>query len=195
MTRLGYRSSKTLLNGQQHELLEETIALGFSLCQPRGCWLRIAIKEKQNEAIILQDGSKLVSSSLTRLLQNSHAVALLAATVGADIVSAATQAIANGNGAAAIILDAVGGQSADATMSWINEYIRGQLSRRGERLTAHRFSPGYGDFSLNNQKLMFSLLKLEQLDLSLTSRAMLLPEKSVTAVAGIEPALPAGQTQ
>lgn len=190
MTRLGYHNSKTVLSGKQREKLEQTIAESFMLCEAQGCWLRLPIMEKTPGETVLADGVVLKSSSLANLLKNSHAVILMASTVGSEIIDAASKAIALGDGATAVILDAVGGQSADTAMGWINEYLRRQLSRSAERLTAQRYSPGYGDFSLEHQSLFHSLLELERIGLSLTSRSMLIPEKSVTAVAGIEPLLP-----
>lgn len=186
LTRLGYHSGKTVLSGRQREKLEETIAESFALCDAQGCWRRIPIVEKRNDEIVLPEGMVLKSRSLAELLKDSFAVVLMASTVGPAIVEAASDAIARGDGATAVILDAVGGQSADAAMNWVNEFVRRQVSRSAERLTVHRFSPGFGDFSLENQNLFYSLLQLDRLGLTLTSRSMLVPEKSVTAVAGIE---------
>jgi len=126
------------------------------------------------------------SRSLCQMLQGSIAVVLMASTVGLTIVKATEEAMAQEDGATAVIFDAVGGQSANAAMAWINEYVRRQIRRNGEHLTKHRFSPGYGDFTLENQGLFYKQLQLEQLGLELTSRSMLVPEKSVTAVAGIK---------
>lgn len=184
--RLGYRKSTTVLSTQQREKLDRTIAEGFSLCQAAGCWRRIAITGKKRDEIVLQDGPVLRSSSLAALLAHSSAVIFMASTVGPAIVHAASDAIARGDGATAVIYDAVGGQSADAAMNWINDFVGSQLRRRAEKLTAHRFSPGFGDFPLENQNVMYSLLDLSRLNIQLTSRYMLIPEKSVTAVAGVE---------
>ncbi|MBN1306661.1 MAG: hypothetical protein JXA18_02000 [Chitinispirillaceae bacterium] len=186
MMRLGYRNRTTVLSPGQREKLERTIAEGFSLCRPTGCWRRIAVAEKKGDRIVLQDGSVLAGVSLAALLHESSAVALMASTVGTRIVEAASDAMAQGDGVTAVIYDAVGGQSADAAMNWINTFIRGQLSRRAERLTAKRFSPGYGDLSLESQTIIHSLLDLSRLGIALSSRYMLVPEKSVTAIAGIE---------
>lgn len=190
LTRLGYRSSTTVLSGKQREKLEQTIAESFALCEAQGCWRRIPIVEKGDDEILLEGGMVLKSRSLANLLKESVSVVLMASTVGPAIVEAASDAMARGDGATAVILDAVGGQSADAAMGWVNEFVRRQLSRKAEQLTVHRFSPGFGDFSLDNQHLFYSLLELDRLGLTLTSRSMLVPEKSVTAVAGIEQSFP-----
>ncbi|NLV69188.1 MAG: methionine synthase, partial [Spirochaetes bacterium] len=65
-------------------------------------------------------------------------------------------------------------------------YIAQQVKRRGENLTRMRFSAGYGDFMLENQKHFFELLGLEKLGVSLTERYIFIPEKTVTAIAGVE---------
>ena len=186
LTRLGYRSSKTDLSVQQRAKLNETIAKGFSLCEAQGCWRIMGINEKKDDSVVLQNGSVLISKSIVSLLRESSAVVLMASTVGPAIVDETSKAVGRGDGATGVIYDAVGGQSADAAMNWVNQYVCGQLSRRAQRLTRHRFSPGFGDFGLENQRVLYSLLELERLDLHLTSRYMLVPEKSVTAVAGIE---------
>ena len=49
-----------------------------------------------------------------------------------------------------------------------------------------RFSPGYGDFSLNHQRDFFRLLNLEKnLGMSLNSALLMSPSKSITAVIGV----------
>ena len=49
-----------------------------------------------------------------------------------------------------------------------------------------RFSPGYGDFSLEHQKDFFNLLQLERnLGMSLNSALLMSPSKSITAVIGV----------
>ena len=48
----------------------------------------------------------------------------------------------------------------------------------------HRYSPGYGDFSITCQKDILKLLGASRIGLSLTDGFMLAPSKSVTAVIG-----------
>ena len=49
-----------------------------------------------------------------------------------------------------------------------------------------RFSPGYGDFSLEHQPALLSLLDTQRrIGLTLSEGGMMLPTKSVTAIVGI----------
>ena len=187
LLRLGYRESRTELSGDRRDALAQTMSDGFALCRPQGCWRRLAIAEHGDERVVLEDGTVLESESLAKLLQRSTAAAIFAATAGPDIVQAAADAATAEDGVKAVIYDAVGGQTAEAAISWINDFVRQQLSRSGEGMTKHRFSPGYGDLRLETQRDIHRLLELDRLGVSLTSSCMLIPEKSVTAVAGIEP--------
>ncbi len=65
------------------------------------------------------------------------------------------------------------------------EYVAGLDLEEGEYLTPP-FSPGYGDWSLDNQQTVLDLLAApRRLGLSLTQAGMLVPEKSITALVGV----------
>jgi cobalamin-dependent methionine synthase I len=85
----------------------------------------------------------------------------------------------------AVILDAVASEMTDSGLDWIMDYMNQELMRKARRLTKARFSAGYGDFSLENQKAIHTLLRLDKIGVFITDRCILMPEKSVTAVAGI----------
>lgn len=66
------------------------------------------------------------------------------------------------------------------------EFINKEIRREGKKLTQKRYSPGYGDLLLTNQKIIYDILNLKKLRIELTESYMLVPEKSVIAIAGIE---------
>ena len=49
-----------------------------------------------------------------------------------------------------------------------------------------RFSPGYGDWALTNQKNFFTITGADEIGMSLSSAMMLMPRKSITAIIGLE---------
>lgn len=63
---------------------------------------------------------------------------------------------------------------------YVNEYFRKENSLRP------RFSPGYGDFSIEHQKSILKALDAyKNVGVTLTESLMMIPSKSVTAVVGI----------
>lgn len=72
--------------------------------------------------------------------------------------------------------------------SLLNDFFFGLKEKLKEenKFLRPRFSPGYGDFSLEHQKDIFSSLNLTKtLGMTLTENLFMLPSKSVTGVSGI----------
>lgn len=186
LLRIGYKKNTTILDKDQQDFLEKGIRLGSSLCKTRGAFGRLKITEHKPEYVKLEDTYILESKSLSELLNKSEYVLLMAATVGKEVTERISQEIDNGNAALGVIIDSVASQTADAGVAWIMDFAGRMIEREGKKLTKHRYSPGYGDLPLSNQKIIFDILELDKLDVELTDRFMLVPEKSVIAIAGIE---------
>ena len=58
------------------------------------------------------------------------------------------------------------------------------LSKESGMKTVNRFSPGYGDWELNEQKGLLHQLGASQIGISLSSAFLMHPEKSVSGVIG-----------
>lgn len=186
LSRLGYQNGVTVLNAGNMLLIEECIMLGSGLCKPAGAYLKIPISSRDTSGVMLDNGISFKSKSLSKLLEDSHSVVLMAATVGQDVTKRVFNEIEKGNAAAGLILDSVASQTADAALDWLMLMLNKMLTREGKKLTRHRYSPGFGDLPLSYQKAIFETLQLDRLNIALTEKFMLVPEKSVIAIAGVE---------
>ena len=66
-----------------------------------------------------------------------------------------------------------------------NQFVKTEIEKNQNNFTRPRFSPGFGDVSLENQKHFFNLLPCSKIGLSLMDTLIMAPEKSVTAFVGI----------
>lgn len=186
LTRIGYKKGVTELDEHYMKMLEDGIRLGESLCKPMGAYTRVPVQHRDELCVRLEGGIELQSSGLSKLLYSSREVVLMAATVGKEVCDSIEREMENNNAAMAVIIDSVASQTADACLDWMVNFLNSVLAREGIKLTRHRYSPGYGDLALLYQKEIFNVLRLERLDMSITEKHMLVPEKSVIAIAGIE---------
>lgn len=186
LSRLGYRNSVTMLGSSDISLLEEGIRQGSCLCKPAGAYLIVPVSSKSDAGIILDNGIRFQSQSLLKLLKDSQQVVLMAATVGGEVTKRVFHEVDKGDAAKGLIIDSVASQTADAALDWIVHLLNRVLAREGKKLTRHRYSPGFGDLPLSYQKDIFKVLELNKLNMSLTEKFMLVPEKSVIAIAGVE---------
>lgn len=184
-TRLGYSEGKTKLGLEQKDKVESFIEEAKGLLSLKGAAVLLPISKTEGAEIFLLEGISFESKSLEQMLQGCCEVLLMGATAGDRIIKAIEQDSAGGNMTRAVVFDAVASETVDAGLEWITNYFNNQLSRKNMRLTKRRFSAGYGDFSLENQKIIHEVLNLEKIGVSLTSKYILIPEKSVTAVTGV----------
>jgi hypothetical protein len=186
LTRLGYRKTTTVISEEYRKKIDAMIEEGLMLCNIQGVYGRYEIKSHEENGIKIFDDIFLESKSLSKLLENSMEVVFMATTLGSGIIKKIQQEIKNENADFALILDSLASQIVDAGLDWMVEFINKEIRREGKKLTKSRYSPGYGDLLLSNQKIIYDILNLKKLEIKLTEKYMLIPEKSVIAIAGIE---------
>jgi len=185
-SRLKYNIHKTVIDDASMKKIITKIKNGFSFCEPKGAWLRLKIADRTDESVIFVNGISIKSKSIKELLIRSNSALFLFATAGSKIVEMAEDSFKKGDSSGSVIYDAVGSETAESAIEWLNEYVKKELRRNGESLTKMRFSPGYGDFLLENQKHFFDLLNMKDFGVSLSEKYIFSPEKTVTAIVGIE---------
>lgn len=149
--------------------------------RPRNCWQIFACHADADGVTLLANGMRFESKVLAAHLQGCQKAAVLAATLGsnADIV---LRRLALTNVAQAAAAQAV---CAALIESYCDETEAEIATAAGLHLKP-RFSPGYGDWRLEEQRQLLTLLDCaKRIGLTLTDGYMLTPVKSVTAVIGL----------
>lgn len=186
LRRLGYQESHTVLSDKHARVLDDAIKQALLLCHGKGAFGRFKIGNHEDAVTTLESGERFESALLAKMLRGSDELVLMASTVGPEITERISHETAQGDATFGVILDATASQAADAGLDSIGTMLNTMLRKEGKRLTRKRFSPGYGDLSIAHQQIIFNLLGLERLGLNLTDTMMLVPEKSVLAIVGIE---------
>lgn len=184
LIRMGYKAGMTRLAPEEEARINNEIKKARVLCGLKGAYIRLKIAVNELDSVELENSVVFKGSGLAKLLEKSSEVVLMASTAGKEVADARDREIGAGNGSTALIIDAVASETADAGLDWIQGFVSGQLARQGRKLT-NRCSPGYGDLDLSAQKVIFDALQLEKIGISITDRYILVPEKSVLAIAGI----------
>ena len=131
------------------------------------------------------EGMDVVSRNLSRNLSGCREVCLMAATLGLGPDRLIQRAEAVGKMSRAVILQAAAAAMIESYCGGVNEEIRREAAEKGLFLRP-RFSPGYGDFSLEHQREFFRILEVQKkIGVTLTESLLMMPSKSVTAVIGL----------
>ena len=176
---LGYK-------GQEYgEKIEENIDTAISLClekiTPRSVIKKYSLVK---EPLSLKGTNMLLQGNdIAKHLQDCNEVYLLGATVGFEIEKTVNK-LMNENPLLGVIVDSA---SICAIESYCDDLCE-ELQKQNEKQLTWRFSCGYGDFPLEQQKDFVRLLELQKrIGVFLNEDSfMMSPQKSVTAVVGIK---------
>lgn len=144
------------------------------------------LDEKPGAELLSIAGMKIQSRSLCRNLRDCKSAYLMAATLGIGpdrLIARASVAKMS----RAVILQAAAAAMIEAWCDEVNQKIIKEAEDQG-LYCRPRFSPGYGDFSLEYQKDFAQILRIQkEIGVSLTQSLLMMPSKSVTAVIGLSP--------
>ncbi len=170
-------------DGELQRITEECIEELYKVAEPKYVYQFFSLtyrSEKELDFGFMQ----VTSANLSKNLQDCEQVAVMAATLGTGVDRLLRRyevaAIAK-----CVILQAVAAALIESVCDVCQEEISRAAAKKGYFLRP-RFSPGYGDFDIENQKAVIDVLQApKRIGLTLMDSCMMVPTKSVTAVMGL----------
>lgn len=146
------------------------------------CFLELPIVRKDTSICLgtLDTGS----AALSKNLEGCGKAVLFAATVGIGIDRMIAR-YSRISPARALLFQAIGAERIESLCELFDGEVKEKARSEGFS-TAPRFSPGYGDFSIESQRAVFGMLNCTRsIGVSLNESMLMSPSKSVTAIIGI----------
>lgn len=164
--------------------IDRSIETARSLLRPNVVYTEKKIRNADNGSLILEEDVALRSGKLSKTLKKCDRAAVFIATVGKGIDSFIQKLVTRKKLTDAYILDAIGSVAAEDTVERFQSMFDHHSHPRKERTTL-RFSPGYCDWRVEEQKKIFRLLDNSLIGVHLTPTCLMTPRKSVSGVFGI----------
>lgn len=179
---LGHRNQE--IEESLSKSIDEVIIETKELIKPKYILEYYNIKKGDNEIFIENTNLVLKGKSIYKHLEKSSSCALLVATLGNDIEKK-TRLYERINLTKAVILDACATTAIEEVCDKIEEKVREEAKKKNLNIT-FRFSPGYGDLSLDIQRDFIGVLNAtKKIGITVSEHNLLFPRKSVTAIIGI----------
>lgn len=179
---LGYKRAS--ISDQDLALAAEAAEELRPVLSGRGCCCRFPVSIADQGRITMPYG-EIVSRDLSRNLQGCREIFLIAVTIGSEFDRALRRA-EKISMAKAALYQAVGATAVEDVIDRMNAILAEEVSLESCRLRP-RYSPGFGDFRLEQQRGIFAVLHPEKhAGITLRDTLVMAPEKSVTAIIGIE---------
>ena len=170
----------------KQELIDEACQEARLLIQPKGIWQIYDYDAASQTVYDLGSAAKvrLQGKSIGKHLQKSCKVAVLSTTIGEEIENQVTHFFEQGRYSFSVLLDAAATTAIEEVADGMEKNILNVVKRQGLAMT-WRFSPGYGDWPIEQQPEVLAMAHGEEIGVSLTEALMLTPRKSITAVIGL----------
>jgi len=164
--------------GFEHETVAECEQMLKKICTPKFCVREIEIRAESPNIVYLGI-FRVLSKDLFKNLSGCNNAYLMGLTLGYEVdrLILSTGVVSPAKG---FILDAVASAYAEALADYVSTFLQ-----KDKKLRA-RYSPGYGDLSLDIQAAVLNALNADKiLGIKLGTNFLMTPRKSVTAIQGV----------
>jgi cobalamin-dependent methionine synthase I len=184
LSRLGYFQNKTKIDEKIACSIKENLSLAQKLIKPKSAIVSEEIKVSEN-LTSFENGYKIRSSYIAVLLKNCFKAYGVSATISNALEKKRDECLRKKEIFNALILDAAGSVAVEETIAFVNMQIKTFEERNGNTLTV-RYSPGYGDWTLDANKQFLDWISAEEIGITLNESYHMRPEKSVSALIGVK---------
>ena len=143
--------------------------------------------ESVSEGIVyLQEGTKFKSPKFSKAMEPCEDIICFIATIGSGIEEEIVRLMGENRLSDSYILDSMGSIVVENMVDKFHKDMKKKYELKGGGVTL-RFSPGYCDWPITEQKKLFRLLGSDQTGIQLTDSCLMQPRKSVSGVFGVFP--------
>ena len=154
------------------------------LLDVRGIW-KVYDYDCEKNLILSEPNFEIKGDSIIKHLAGCEKVVCMAVTVGDRIEREVTEEFRKGGYVCSMLLDAAATTAVEQAADAMEKVIEQETAKDGYKMR-WRYSPGYGDWSLNEQKDFFKITDAKEIGMRLSPMLMLMPRKSITAVIGLK---------
>ena len=146
-------------------MIDEAIVVGRKLARAVGAFVHLSVQHAGEVGLAPVDADGL-------------AIGLV--TAGSGLEAHVARLMAGGDPARALVLDAVGSAVAEEAADLLSAQVVGPAASSPVVDVPCRLSPGYGDWPLSAQPLLFQHLPHRELGIELLPSLLMLPRKSIS---------------
>ncbi len=146
--------------------------------------LDVKKQEDRNDGLFVGNKFFKLQRIVTGQLRKSEKAALFVCTIGRAMETWTKKLSSEGDTTLSYIVDTVASVTEEQAVDVLHDYIAKQMQMRGLKVT-NRYSPGYCDWSVSEQHLLFSFFPVNFCGITLTESALMVPIKSVSGIIGV----------
>jgi hypothetical protein len=155
-----------------------------TLLAPRVLYGVFDIDHISKARVEIEEDWRLKSPKLSKTLRPCEEIVCFVATVGTRIEKEINRLFKQNRLSEAFVLDALGSAAVENLADQFQETIKDAVQEQEKTVTL-RFSPGYCDWPITEQKELFNLVDSDSIDVELNDACLMTPRKSISGMFGI----------
>ncbi|MDY6911030.1 MAG: vitamin B12 dependent-methionine synthase activation domain-containing protein [Chloroflexota bacterium] len=165
-------------------LLDQYIDNAHHLIEPKYSCVIKNIEQVDGSRVFMEDSIIFDGQVISNLAAQCQELAVFVLTIGPRLEEMASQLAEDGLIVESYILDAIGSVATEYLAGFLQGMVRefAQLKRLS---ISRRFSPGYCDWHINQQEMVFNAMDGDLSGVLLTDNLLMSPQKSVSGIIGI----------
>jgi hypothetical protein len=157
------------------------------LIEPSYSYVIRDVSSVRGSRVFIEGSVVFRSNVIAELLRQCPRVAVFVLTIGGRLGEVVRQLSGEGFLVQAAVLDAIGSDAAETLAHVVQDIIKSEAAAEGLAIS-RRFSPGYCDWRVSQQKMVFRALGGDCAGVHLTDGCLMVPQKSISGIIGLGPA-------
>ncbi|WP_304341067.1 vitamin B12 dependent-methionine synthase activation domain-containing protein [Metaclostridioides mangenotii] len=165
--------------------IDECVELTLSTINPRFIYSSCILDSGEEGTIKLKNTNLIYSSQdIYKLLKDCDRVFVMASTLGVEI-ERLTRKYSYSDLTKSIIIDSCATTAIEEICNRVQESVNNGLKKE-QKTTTMRYSPGYGDLGIENNKGILDVLSAQRnIGVTINDSGIMIPRKSVVAIMGV----------
>jgi len=156
------------------------------LIEPSYSYVIRDINSVRGSRVFIEGSVTFRSNVIARLLGQCQKVAVFVLTIGSRLGDVVRQLAKDRLMVQASVLDTIGSDAAETLAHVVQDIIGKEAAADGLGISL-RFSPGYCDWRVSQQKMVFRALSGDTAGVRLTDGCLMVPQKSISGIIGLGP--------
>jgi hypothetical protein len=165
-------------------LIDEYVEQAHQLIEPAYSYIIKNIERVEGANVFIEGSIVFRSRVIVRLLEQCGKVSVFVVTIGNQLEEMASRLAKDGLVLQSVMLDVIGSDAAERVVDFVQGRI-GEIANAQGLCISQRFSPGYGDWDISQQKMLFQAMNGDSAGVHLTEGCLMIPRKSVSGIIGI----------
>jgi len=182
---IGYYTNRKL-PARMVTMISDYVEHASYLVDPSYSYVIRDIEQVRGSYAVIEGSIVFESEVIARLLENCNKVAVFLTTIGSYFEETVNQLAEDTFVLQAAVLDAIGSGAVEKLANTVQTMVGDEASTDGLYIS-QRFSPGYCDWNVEQQEMVFQAMNGDSAGIKLTEECLMLPRKSVSGIIGIGP--------